>query len=152
MRPPTLSRYAMCSLGRALLNAPALVGGIDRRLREEIILHVSSVNSCPVCSAVHGFWAHRIGLTDPEIARAREVDVDGWDHRTRVALRYAELRTTDREHPEDVAAFEREFSPRERAAVRAIVDFFTFSNRFNNTWERLLPGAAARRRRLSIEH
>ncbi|MBS1123069.1 MAG: Carboxymuconolactone decarboxylase family [Deltaproteobacteria bacterium] len=154
MKPPTLSRYALCCLGRALLAAPALVRGIDRRLREEIILHVSSVNSCPVCSAVHGFWAHRIGLTDSEIAHARDVNVDGWDHRTRVALRYAELRTADheREHPEDVAAFEREFSTRERAAVRAFVDFFTFTNRFNNTWERLLPGAAARRQRLNIEH
>jgi len=58
----------------------------------------------------------------------------------------------EREHPEDVAAFEREFSTRERAAVRAFVDFFTFTNRFNNTWERLLPGAAARRQRLNIEH
>lgn len=154
MKAPTLSRYALCSLGRALRNASSLLGGIDRRLREEIILHVSSVNSCPVCSAVHGGRAHRIGLSDGDIAHARELDVSGWDERTRVALRYAELRTTDHEHehPEEVAAFERHFTPKQQAAVRATVDLFTFTNRFNNTWEQLLPGAAARRRRYGIEH
>jgi AhpD family alkylhydroperoxidase len=155
MKPPTLSRYALRSLARAVLGAPALTPGrIDRRLREEIILHVSSLNSCPVCSAVHAVKAHRIGLSDAEISHARALGVDGWDERTRAALRYAELRTTDheRDHPEDVAAFERAFSARERAAVRAVVDLFTFTNRFNNTWERLLPGAATRRRRTGIEH
>ncbi len=38
------------------------------------------------------------------------------------------------------------FSADERAAVRATVDLFTFTNRFSNTWERLRGGAALRRR------
>jgi AhpD family alkylhydroperoxidase len=155
MKPPLLSRHALCSLGRAVLGAPAFVrGGLDSRLREEIILHVSAVNRCWVCSAVHTAWARRIGLDDADIAHAREIDVTGWDARTSAALRYAELRTTnrEREHSHVVAAFERQFSPKQRAAVRALVDFFTFTNRFNNTWERLVPGGAARRARLGIEH
>lgn len=155
MKPPALSRYALCSLGRALRNARAFVGrDLDRRLREEIILHVSSLNSCAVCAAIHTVKAHRAGVSDGEIALAREADVEAWDPRTRAALRYAELRTQDREreYPEDVAAFERAFSTQECSAVRAVVDFFTFANRFNNTWERWLPGAGARRRRTGIAH
>lgn len=153
MNAPSLSCHALRSLARALRNARAyLARRIDPGLREQIILHVSSVNSCPVCSLVHGVRAHQVGLSDADIAHARELRLDGWDPRTHAALRYAELRTTDheREHPEDVAAFERAFSPEERAEIRAVVDVFTFTNRFNNTWERLLPGAAARRRRAGI--
>lgn len=155
MNAPPLSCHALRSLARALLNARAyLARRLDPALREEIILHVSSVNSCTVCSVIHGARAHQVGLSDADIAHARDLGLDGWDPRTQAALRYAALRTTDheREHPEAVAAFERAFSPEERAEIRAVVDFFTFANRFNNTWERLLPGAAARRRRTGIAH
>jgi AhpD family alkylhydroperoxidase len=149
MTPPVLSRHALRSVVRALWAAPAL-RGLDRRLREQIILHVSSVNSCAVCSAVHGVKAQRVGMTSGEISCARG-NLDD-DERTRATLRYAELRTLDleRAHREDVAAFERVLPERERAAVRTLVDFFTFANRFNNTWERLLPGARLRRRWLGI--
>jgi len=155
MHPPALSSYALCSLARALAHWPAARGrGLDPRLRERIILHVSSVNTCPVCSAIHGRAGRRLGFSDADIRAARVIEVDGWDLRTHVALRYAELRTLDHEdaHPGQVAEFERLFTPAERTAVRATVDLFTFTNRFNNTWERWLPGAAARRRRLGIDH
>jgi AhpD family alkylhydroperoxidase len=148
---PILSLHALCSLARAVVRWPAARGrGVDARLREEIILHVSSVNTCPVCSAFHVRSGHRVGLTDVEIRAAQSLDLGGWDERTRAALRYAELRTSDRErdHPDDVARFERLFSAEERTAIRATVDLFTFTNRFNNTWERVLPGAQARRRGL----
>ena len=72
--------------------------------------------------------------------------------RTRAALRYAELRTVgwENDFPDDVAAFEKAFTPEEQREVRAIADLFTFNNRFNNTWVAVLPGAQARRQRLGI--
>ncbi len=148
-----LSSHALCSLGRALRRWPAARGrGLDPQLRERIVLHVSSVNTCPVCSAVHQVTGHRAGLSDGDIAAARSLELDGWDARTRAALRYAELRTLDHErhHPEALADLIRLFAPAERVAIAATVDLFTFTNRFNNTWERWLPGAADRRRRLGI--
>lgn len=144
MRSPTLSLYALRSLGRALARWPAARGrGVDPELRERVIVHVSSLNSCPVCLAFHA-----------GDARSRTLDgTDPRDPRLDAALRYAELRTLGRERffPGDVARFERSFSPVEQAALRATVDLFTFTNRFNNTWEQLVPGAAARRRRLRID-
>ena len=65
---------------------------------------------------------------------------------TRVALRYAELRTAGVEdgNPDDLARFDQAFSGREQREIRAVVDLFIFTNRFNNTWEAAVsPPAAA---------
>jgi AhpD family alkylhydroperoxidase len=152
MRPPTLSLHAVRSLARALTRWPAARGrGLDPALRERLILHVSAVNGCAVCTAYHVRSAARVGLDDDDIQAACTLDLGPRDERTRVAMRYAELRTLDlereRAHADDLARFAALFSVEERDAVRATVDLFTFNNRFNNTWERL-PGGAALRRRL----
>jgi AhpD family alkylhydroperoxidase len=153
MKPPKLSGYALRSLARAWKGRRA-VGVLPAKLREQIVLHVSSLNECAVCSSIHGKAAAAVGLEAGEVAAARSLSLDGVDPRTRLAVRYAELRTLDGESgaPEDVAAFEAAYSPEEQAAVRTLVDLFTFNNRFNNTWEGILPGAAARRRKLGIRH
>ena len=44
----------------------------------------------------------------------------------------------------------RNFSHSEQREIRAIVDLFTFNNRFNNAWERAVPGAEKRRERLGL--
>ncbi len=154
MKPPKLSGRALSSLGRAVRNAGALRGeAIGAQLRETVILHVSAVNSCAVCSAAHGVAGRKAGLSDGDIAAARACEPpESLDERTRAALRYAELRTRgeEAEHPEDVRRFEGLFSNAEQREVRAIVDLFTFNNRFSNTWESVLPGAARRRRKLGI--
>lgn len=141
MKPPILSLHALRSLGRAVVRWPAAKGrGVDRTLRERVILHVSAVNTCSVCTAVHVRSARRIGMDEGDIAEACALDLGARDERTRAAMRYAELRTLDVEadHPEEVAVFEAEFTPGEQKALRATVDLFTFNNRFNNTWARWL--------------
>jgi AhpD family alkylhydroperoxidase len=153
MKAPMLSLRAVRGMIRALGRWPAAKGrGLDRALRERIILHVSAVNSCSVCTAAHTRTAARVGLAEDDIAAACALDLGPRDERTRAALRYAELRTRGvlREHADDVARFEAQFSDVERAAVDATVDLFTFNTRYNNTGERWLPGAQARRRRLGI--
>jgi AhpD family alkylhydroperoxidase len=141
MEPPILSLHAVKSLARALARWPAAQGrGLDPALRERIILHVSNVNACGVCTAFHVRSARRIGLDGEDIAAACALDLGPRDERTRAAMRYAEVRTLDveRDHPEVVARFEATFSPAERASIRATVDLFTFNNRLNNTWTRWL--------------
>jgi AhpD family alkylhydroperoxidase len=153
MSAPKLSIHAVRSLGRALGRPLAWRGkAIGALLRERIILRVSSVNSCYVCSAVHGTVARMVGMTDEQVAQARSREPAD-DERTRAALRYAEIRTMGMEEdfPQDVASFEAAFGLDERREVRAIVDLFTFNNRFNNTWETLLPGGSRRRGRMGIE-
>jgi len=147
MNAPTLSLYSLRSLARALQHPAALLGRrIGPQLRERIILRVSSINRCAVCSAVHAGVARVEGLSGDDIHDAR------LDERSLIALRYAELRTAglEADHPDDVAAFEQAFTPSEQTEVRAIVDLFTFNNRFNNTWEAWLPGAQRRRQRMGL--
>lgn len=153
MNAPKLSLYAIGSLARALRRPGALLGqAIGAQLRERIILRVSSINSCTVCSSVHGAVARIEGLSGDDVRDARQASKDHLDERTLIALRYAELRTAavEAEYPADVAAFEETFSPSEQAEVRAIVDLFTFNNRFNNTWEAVLPGAEKRRKKMGL--
>jgi AhpD family alkylhydroperoxidase len=154
---PKLSTHALRSLMRAMGQRDALHGdALAPELRERIILHVSAVNRCAVCSAVHEKSARRAGLDDDEVAQTLARDRAGLDEKTAAALRYAELRTQDRlgeggaEVEQAVAALDRHFSAEQRAAIDAVVDLFTFNNRFNNTWEGPMPGAVARRRRLGI--
>jgi AhpD family alkylhydroperoxidase len=150
-RPPGLSRRAFASLGRALVRWRHLIrpGAVEPSLREEIILRVSAVSSCVVCSVVHERWARSIGLSSGEIRAAR---AGTGSERARAALRYAAVRAAgvEADDPAAVAAFERGFTRDEREAIRALVDLFVFLNRANNTWEGWLPGAAARRRRLGL--
>jgi AhpD family alkylhydroperoxidase len=153
MRVPRLSAHAVRSLFRALRKRDALAGGVlPPALRERIILHVSSINRCAVCASIHGRAAASAGLDQREVSAALSRDTSALDPRTGAALRYAELRTLDAESgsPDVVAAFEQQFTPREQEEVRAVVDLFTFNNRFNNTWEGILPGAARRRRKLGL--
>jgi len=120
---------------------------IGRKLKEEIVLRVSAVNECPVCSSIHERLAARLGISPDEIVAAQLGE--GRDDRAEIALRYAEARTLGNETPAIVEAFERAFDREEQIEVRAIVDLFTFNNRFNNTWESWLPGASARRARFT---
>lgn len=154
MNGPTLKPSSLFTLGRALHHPSALRGRhIGKRLRELIILHVSSVNGCPVCSRVHAVIGRMAGLSRDQIAQARGCEPsERLDVRTQNVLRYAELRTRGKESddPEVVARLVASFTPAQVREIDTLVDFFTFANRLNNTWERHLPRAEARRRRLGL--
>jgi AhpD family alkylhydroperoxidase len=142
----------MRSLWRAGTNPGALLGRrIGAALREQLIVHVSSVNDCAVCAGAHTVIGRAAGVSSERLAAARRQELPD-DERARAAVRYAELRTRglEAESPEVVREFEERFDPEEQREIRAIVDAFTFVNRFNNSWESWLPGAEARRRRLGL--
>lgn len=157
MKSPILNRRSFVSLGKALRSAPALRGRqIDGQLRELIILRVSSVNGCPVCSFAHGFFGRASGLTDDEIRRARECgEPQGFDARTQAALEYAEAYTLAATSSapaliEASAKLMEHFDANAQREIHVFIDFFVFMNRLNNTWERWLPGAEGRRSKLGL--
>ena len=152
-RPPRLSWSAVRALLRAGIRPRALLGRrIGAALREQLIVHLSSLNECVVCAATHTVLGRAAGVSSETLACACRRQLPD-DERARAALRYAELRTQglEAESPAEVERFERLFAPEERREVRAIVDAFTFANRFNNSWESWLPGAEARRRWLGLD-
>lgn len=149
-----LSGHAIRSLGRALCHPLSLQGrALGPHLREQVILRVSSINGCSVCSAIHGAVARVGGLTAKDVHDARTPsNDDNLDDRTRLLLQYAEVRTAalESDFPEVVSRFDETFDGDIKREVRALVDLFTFNNRFNNTWEALLPGAKRRRDALGL--
>ena len=152
MNGPRLSLDAVRSLGRALRHAPALRGRhIGPRLRELLILHVSSLNGCPVCSLAHEVVGRGGGLNRDDIRAARACEpASELDERTQLAFRAAELRVRGATDADAEASYEAAFSAEEREEIAAIIDLFIFNNRANNTWEGILPGAAWRRRALGL--
>jgi AhpD family alkylhydroperoxidase len=139
-------------LGRAGRRPAALLGRrIGAELREQRIVHVSALNDCLVCTAVHSAVGRAAGVPAQTLQAARHAQPIG-DERTQAALRYAELRTreVEHEHPEQLRQFEALFATDEQREIRAIVDLFTFTTRFHNTWESHLPGSERRRRRLGL--
>ena len=154
MSVPMMSGYALVSLARALGHPLALRGkALGPKLRESLILRVSSINSCTVCSALHGAVARVGGLTSKDIHAARTPETDeDLDEDTKLLLHYAEIRTAnlERDFPQVVEAFEARFARDVKREVRSIVDLFTFNNRFNNTWEGVLPGARKRRKTMGL--
>lgn len=149
-----ISSYALLSLGRALTHPLSLRGkALGAKLREQLILRVSSINRCPVCSAFHGTFARLEGLSANDIHKARSHEQDeAFDEQTQLLLQYAEIRTANLEadFPDVTEQFNSAFSEDVKREVRAIVDLFTFNNRFNNTWEGLLPGAEKRRESMGL--
>jgi AhpD family alkylhydroperoxidase len=152
MKAPKLSGHALSSIARALTSKEFWTPTLDPLLKERIVLHMSKQNGCAVCSSLHMRRAERLGLSEDEVKAAQHADVAEFDEKTRAALRYAVLRTTNSEASDEgaVRTFEAMYSAEEQAAIRSVIDTFTFNNRFNNTWESLLPGAEARRKKIGI--
>ena len=123
---------------------------LDPAFREKVVLRVSAVNSCFVCSAIHEAWATAHDVPKGEIACVRTKQIT--DPRLRAALDYADVRTLDdrRGQLAQAATLAQLFSAPERAALDTVIDLYTFTNRFNNTWEGLLPGSERRRQAQGI--
>lgn len=52
----------------------ALAGGVlDAKVREQIALAVAEINDCAYCRSAHAFIGGKVGLSDREIADARQI-------------------------------------------------------------------------------
>jgi len=81
---------------RVPLLARAYAGGLDRRLRERVMVAVSQVNACSECTRVHERWALRSGVSPTELEALRVGELEGLDPRSRAAVSYAVARAERR--------------------------------------------------------
>lgn len=81
---------------RGPLLARAYAGGLDRRLRERVMVAVSQVNACSECTRLHQSWARRAGVSLTELDALRVGDLKTLDPRSRAAVSYAVARAERR--------------------------------------------------------
>lgn len=65
----------------------AYLGGLDRGVRERVMVAVSRANACAACTAVHERWALRSGITDDELDAIGLGELAQLDHRSRLCHR-----------------------------------------------------------------
>lgn len=133
------------NLARSLANSPpalqgylafgeALEGGsLPAKLREQIALTVSQANGCGYCVAAHCAIGKSVGLSDGELADARQSSSP--DTKVDVALRFARRLVEERGWvgDEDLERVRRAgYGDGEITEIVAIVAWKTFANYFNH--------------------
>lgn len=79
----------------------ALAGGVlDAKVREQIALAVAEINDCSYCQSAHTYIGGKVGLSDAEIADARNVTAA--DERTEAILNLARSIVVERGELSDV--------------------------------------------------
>lgn len=100
---PNLYRVAAQSpaalKGLFALTGALTQGSFDARTREAIALAVAEANACDYCLSAHTALGKGAGLSDPDIADAREGRAA--DPRTHAILRFARLLVENRGHATD---------------------------------------------------
>ena len=133
------------NLARTLANSPAALQGylalgealegglLPAALREQIALTVSQANGCGYCLAAHCAIGTSVGLSDSELADARQSSSP--DSKVDAALRFARQLVEDRGwvSDKDLARVRRAgHGDGEIAEIVAIVAWKTFANYFNH--------------------
>src|SRR5277367_2982473 len=134
------------NMTKVMANSPAVLeaylsfsgalssGALSAKLREEIALEVGEQNACQYCVSAHTAIGKMTGLTDPEIAAAREARSDV--PKNAAALQFARTIVAKKglTSEEDVQAVRAAgLSDGEIAEVIAHVALNVFTNYFNNT-------------------
>jgi uncharacterized peroxidase-related enzyme len=134
------------NMTRVMANSPAVLeaylsfsgalagGALAPKLREEIALEVGEQNSCQYCVSAHAAIGKMTGLSDGEIAAAREARSDS--AKDEAALRFAHAIVAKKGHATDadLQAVQRAgFTDGEIAEIIAHVALNLFTNYFNTT-------------------
>jgi AhpD family alkylhydroperoxidase len=137
---------------RGPLLARAYTGGLDRALRERVMVAVSQVNACGGCTRVHRGWALRSGVSSTELEALRVGELEHLDPRSRAAVSYAveraERRFARSTSPEIERSAREHLSVRELNEVDAVARAMALANLSLNTLSagRLPSGTGAGRR------
>ena len=139
-------KYGMVpNLARTLANSPAALQGylalgealegsrLSAKLREQIALTVSEANGCGYCVAAHCAIGQGAGLSDRELADARQATSP--DSAIEAALKFARQLVEKRgwASDEDLDAVRRAgYGDAEITEIVAIVAWKTFANYFNH--------------------
>jgi AhpD family alkylhydroperoxidase len=126
------ARAVVNVLLRGPLLARAYAGGLDRRLREQVLVAVSGVNACGGCARVHRRWALRAGVSCAELEALHAGDLERLDPRSRAAVSYAvdlaERRSARSASPETTKAAREHLSVRELEQIEAIARAMALAN------------------------
>ncbi len=139
-------KYGMVpNAARTLANSPAALQGylafgealdggvLPAKLREQIALTVSEANGCGYCVAAHCAIGQAVGLSDSELADARQSS--STDSKVDAALHLARQLVEDRGwvSDEDLDRVRRaSYGDAEIAEIVAVVAWKTFANYFNH--------------------
>lgn len=85
--------------GLLSLNGAVAHGSLGPKVREQIALAVAETNRCDYCLSAHTFLGKRAGLSDADIARARQGRAA--DLKADAAVRLAQGLLESRGHPSD---------------------------------------------------
>jgi uncharacterized peroxidase-related enzyme len=134
------------NMTRVMANSPAVLqaylsfsgalagGALDPKLREEIALEVGEQNACQYCVSAHTAIGKMTGLTDSEIASAREARSQ--QTKNAAALKFAREIVAKKGQATDAdvqAVRAAGFSDGEIAEIISHVALNIFTNYFNNT-------------------
>jgi uncharacterized peroxidase-related enzyme len=142
-------RFGMVpNLARTLAHSPAALrsylafgealeeGVLPAKLREQIALTVSEANGCGYCVAAHCAIGKTVGLSDSELADARQSTSP--DSKVDTAIQFARQLVDNRGwvEDEDLDRVRRAgYGDAEIAEIVAVVAWKTFSNYFNHVAE-----------------
>jgi uncharacterized peroxidase-related enzyme len=118
------------------LNGAVAHGTLGPKVREQIALAVAENNRCDYCLSAHTFLGEHAGLSDADVARARQGRAA--DLKTDAAVRFAQSLLESHGHPSDAelaAARQAGFSDGEIVEVVAITALNVFTNYLNRVAE-----------------
>jgi uncharacterized peroxidase-related enzyme len=134
------------NMTRVMANSPAVLqaylsfsgalagGALAPKLREEIALEVGEQNSCQYCVSAHTAIGKMTGLSDGEIAAARDARSDSAQNDAALKFARAIVDKKGKATDEDLAAVRGAgFTDGEIAEIIAHVALNVFTNYFNNT-------------------
>src|SRR3974390_262665 len=133
------------NMTRVMANSPAVLqaylnfsgalasGVLNPKLREQIAIAVAEQNTCQYCLSAHTALGKMAGLTDAELASAREASSSS--AKNAAALKFAHQLVSTQGRPTDAdfhAVRSAGFSDAEIAEIIAPVSLNIFANYFNN--------------------
>jgi len=125
-----------------LLTATVSRKRLDPRLRERIMVSVSSMNHCRHCTAIHSVWGELAGLTPEEVEGAKKASPDGLEPHHWLVLEYARLVSLGGSCSDEARALEPDlaeyFSKKEIEHIRAVTLGIDLANKCGNTWDAFL--------------
>lgn len=114
-----------------------LSGRLPPATREKVIVAVAQANACRMCEHAHTRMALEAGVTDAELAALEQMDPEGLDRRTWLALAYARERaaasfTASSSEPAR-QALEETLGPQATRDIEDVARVMTVANRVANT-------------------
>lgn len=109
---------------------------LDKQFIERIMLAVSQVNGCSICSYEHTKIAFKAGISQDEIDELLNGTCDNIPDDQKLAVIFAQHYAYTRGNPEDNALFKlRAYYGREKAqAIIKVIDIIMFGNSYGIAW------------------